>query len=240
MSSKPEGAKRALPFIIIGVVLVAVIAAMLLVSRSNNSNASQENTSQTTNNSTRTTTPGRIEPGAPNPHVRGGEHATVTLEEFADFQCPACGGLDPKLRQIEKDYGDRIRLIFRNFPLMRNHKYAFIAARAAEAAGMQGKFWEMHDVLYDNQEEWTNAPEPRTNFDAYASRLGLDGQRFRADMERQEIADRVMADYNRGISMNVSGTPSIYLNGKQLSADDTLDEKRLRVKIDEALSTSEK
>lgn len=238
MSSNPEGAKRALPFVIIGVVLVGVIAAMLLVSRSNNSSTTRENLNLNTTN-TRASNAGLSQPGAPNPHVRGGANAPLTIEEFADYQCPACGGLDPKLRQIEKDYGDRIRVIFRNFPL-KQHKYAFLAARAAEAAGLQGKFWEMHDAIYDNQKDWSEADEPRTFFEQYATRLGLDVQRFRADTEKQEVADRVVADYNRGLAMGVGGTPSLYLNGRQLSGDDTLDEKKLRTKIDETLSAAGK
>ena len=241
MSSKPEGAKRVLPFIIIGVVFVAILVAMVLMSRSGNTSATQQNINTSTNTgaSTANTTPRTPQPGAPNPHVRGGETAAVTLEEFSDFQCPACGGLEPALRKIEKDYGDRVRLIFRNFPL-KQHKYAFIAARAAEAAGLQGKFWEMHDAIYDNQKEWSDAPEPRDFFNSYATRLGLDVQRLKADMDRQDVADRVMADYNRGLSVNVGGTPSIYLNGQQLSADDTLKEPNLRAKIEEALSAAGK
>lgn len=243
MSSKPEGAKRVLPFIIIGGVFVAVLVAMVLMSRSGDTNATQPSTQPTANASTSanmpTQAPRTPQPGAPNPHVRGGEKAVVTLEEFSDFQCPACGNLEPTLRRIEKEYGDRVRLIFRNFPL-KQHKYAFIAARAAEAAGLQGKFWEMHDVIYDNQKEWSDAPEPRTFFDSYATRLGLDAQRFKADMGRQDVADRVVADYNRGLSLEVSGTPSIYLNGRQLSSDDTLKEPNLRAKIDEALSAAGK
>ncbi|HYH86141.1 MAG TPA: thioredoxin domain-containing protein [Pyrinomonadaceae bacterium] len=240
MSPKPEGAKSFLPFIIIGGVLVAIIVAMVLMSRSSDTNATQP--SANTNTSASANTPSqapRVQPGALNPHIRGGEKAVVTLEEFSDFQCPACGGLEPTLRRIEKDYGERVRLVFRNFPL-KGHRYAFIAARAAEAAGAQGKFWEMHDAIYANQKEWSDAPEPRTFFDSYATRLGLDVQRFRADMERQDLADRVVADYNRGISLNVGGTPSIFLNGRQLSADDTLKEPNLRAKIEEALSAASK
>ena len=237
MSSKPEGAKRLLPFIIIGGVFVAIIVAMVLMSRSGDTSSTQQNASAAANLTSQS--PKAVQPGAPNPHIRGGEKAAVTLEEFSDFQCPACGNLEPALRKIEKDYGDRVRLIFRNFPL-KGHRYAFIAARAAEAAGAQGKFWEMHDAIYDNQKEWSDAPEPRDFFNSYATRLGLDVQRFKADMERQDLAERIVADYNRGLSLNVGGTPSIYINGRQLSADDTLKEPNLRAKIDEALSAAGK
>jgi protein-disulfide isomerase len=239
MSSKPEGAKRFLPFIIIGGVLVAVIVAMIQMSRSGDTSATQPGANINTSANTPTQSPRTVQPGAPNPHIRGGEKASVTLEEFSDFQCPACGGLEPALRKIEKDYGDRVRLVFRNFPL-KGHKYAFIAARAAEAGGAQGKFWEMHDAIYDNQKEWSDAPEPRDFFNAYATRLGLDVQRFKADMERQDLAERIVADYNRGLSLNVTGTPSIYINGRQLSADDTLKEPNLRARIEEALSAAGK
>lgn len=239
MSSKPEGAKSVLPFIIIGGVFIAVLVAMVLMSRSGDTNATQPSTNTNTSASMPTQVPRTLQPGASNPHVRGGEKAAVTLEEFSDFQCPACGNLEPTLRRIEKDYGDRVRLVFRNFPL-KGHKYAFIAARAAEAAGLQGKFWEMHDAIYANQKEWSDAPEPRAFFDSYATRLGLDVQRFKSDMERQDVADRVVADYNRGLSLDVSGTPSIYLNGRQLSSDDTLKEPNLRAKIEEALSGASK
>jgi protein-disulfide isomerase len=241
MSSKPEGAKRFIPFIIIGGVLAAIIVAMILMSRSGDTTATQPlaNANTSANAHAPAQAPRTQQPGAPNPHIRGGEKAAVTLEEFSDFQCPACGSLEPSLRRIEKDYGERVRLIFRNFPL-KGHKYAFIASRAAEAAGQQGKFWEMHDAIYDNQKEWSDAPEPRTFFDAYATRLGLDVQRFKADMERQDLADRIVADYNRGLSLNVSGTPSIYLNGRQLSVEDTLKESNLRARIDEALSAAGK
>jgi protein-disulfide isomerase len=242
MSSKPEGAKRFLPFVIIGVVFVAVLVAMVLMSRSGNTNAVQTSASTNVNANANTSSQAARppQPGAPNPHVRGGEKAVVTLEEFSDFQCPACGVLEPTLRKIEKDYGDRVRLVFRNFPL-KGHKYAFLAARAAEAAGLQGKFWEMHDAIYDNQEAWRDAPaEPRDIFNSYAARLGIDVQRFKTDIDRQDVTDRVVADYNRGISLAVGGTPSIYLNGRQLSADDTLNEKNLRARIEEALGAAGK
>ncbi|MBC7933351.1 MAG: thioredoxin domain-containing protein, partial [Rubrivivax sp.] len=145
MSSKPEGAKRVLPFIIIGGVFVAVLVAMVLMSRSGDTSAVGTGTAESGQKpgssnvaaNMPTQAPRTPQPGAPNPHARGGEKAAVTLEEFSDFQCPACGNLEPALRRIEKDYGDRVRLIFRNFPL-KQHKYAFIAARAAEAAGLQG------------------------------------------------------------------------------------------------------
>ncbi len=179
------------------------------------------------------------QPGAANPWARGGTSARVTLEEFSDFQCPACGALEPGLRRVVKDYGDRVRLIFRNFPLQM-HKYAFQASRAAEAAGQQGKFWEMHDMLYDNQKEWSDSMEPRVQFDAYATRLGLDVQKFKTDMERQDLAERIKADYARGMSLNVGGTPTIYINGREMVPGKLVTEEDLRREIDAALGSTAK
>jgi protein-disulfide isomerase len=135
------------------------------------------------------------------------------------------------------DYGERVRLIFRNYPLPM-HKYAFFAARAAEAAGQQGKFWEMHDALYDNQKEWSDSMEPRVQFDSYATRLGLDVQRFKADMERQDLTDRIKADMQRGNTLNVRGTPTVYLNGRELMPGKLVTEEDLRREIDAALGSA--
>ena len=238
MSSNPEGVKRYLPFIIIGVVLAAVIAAVVLMSRPNNTNTNAQSNSVATANAAKLT-PREPSQGAPNPHVRGGEHAQVTLEEFSDFQCPACGGIDPGLRKISNDYGERVRWVFRNFPLTM-HKYSFIAARAAEAAGLQGKFWEMHDMLYDNQKAWADASEPRDLFNSYAAQLGLDVEKFKADLNRQDLADRIKMDYDRGVSLNVRGTPTIYVNGRELMPGKLPTEQDIRREIDAALGTAAK
>jgi protein-disulfide isomerase len=241
-SPKPEGAKRVIPFVIIGAVLAAVIVAVVLMSRraaddgaagpqaaANAASSSQPNA----NAAPRQPAP----PGAPDPYARGGRSASVTLEEFSDFQCPACGNLEPGLRSVMKDYGERVRLVFRNFPLPM-HRYAFQAARAAEAAGLQGKFWEMHDMIYDNQKEWSEAMEPRVQFDGYATRLGLDVQKFKADMERQDLADRIKADVLRGNALNVRGTPTVFLNGRELVPGKLVTEEDLRREINAALGSA--
>jgi len=244
MSRNPKQSKSVLPFVIIGAVLVAVIAAVVLMSRTSGTGAPTAATTATPaggansapNPAQQTRAP---QPGASKPWAKGSPTARVTLEEFSDFQCPACGTLEPGLRRVVKDYGDRVQLIFRNFPLSM-HKYAFLASRAAEAAGQQGKFWEMHDVLYDNQKEWSDSMEPRVQFDAYASRLGLDVQRFKADMERQDLADRVKPDYARGVSLNVKGTPTVFLNGRELVPGQLVTEEVLRREIDSALGSTGK
>jgi protein-disulfide isomerase len=231
-----EGKKSVLPFVIIGGVLVAVIVAVVLMSqRTSNDVTVNENF----NAAPTPTGPRQVAAGAADPYARGGERASITLEEFSDFQCPACGNLEPGLRKVVKDYGERVRLVFRNYPLPM-HRYAYFAARAAEAAGQQGKFWEMHDALYDNQKEWSDSMEPRVQFDSYATRLGLDVQRFKTDMDRQDLTDRIKADMQRGNSLNVRGTPTVYLNGRELMPGKLVTEEDLRREIDAALGSSSK
>src|SRR5919205_267132 len=223
--------KSPLPFVIIGVVLVAVTAAVVLMSRPSTGDGTN---APSANVSSAPAQRGPTQAGAANPWMRGSQTARVTVEEFSDFQCPACGALEPGLRRVMKDYDDRVHFIFRHYPLSM-HKYAFLAARAAEAAGQQGKFWEMHDLIYDNQKEWSEAMEPRVQFESYATRLGLDVQRFKADMERQDLADRIKADFMRGTSLGVKGTPTVYLNGRELVPGKLVTEDDLRREIDAAL-----
>jgi protein-disulfide isomerase len=239
MSRNPKQSKSSLPFIIIGVVLAAVIVAVVLMSRPGGGSTPSAQQSINSNSAAPAVRTTAEQPGARNPWTKGGTTATVTLEEFSDFQCPACGGLEPGLRNVLKDYGDRVRLVFRNFPLAM-HKYAFQAARAAEAAGQQGKFWEMHDMLYDNQKEWSDSMEPRVQFDSYATRLGLDVQKFKADMERPELTERIKADYARGMSLGVKGTPTVYLNGRELVPGQLVTEDILRREITAALGSAGK
>ncbi|MCA1594158.1 MAG: DsbA family protein [Acidobacteria bacterium] len=231
-ANQPAGAKRYLPFIIIAGVLVAVVAAALLLSRSSDTNQSAP---LNLNSGLAAGTPNPGLPGAQPPHVKGDAAAPVTLEEFGDYQCPPCGILHPALQKIEDDYGSRVRLVFRNFPLQM-HKNASTAARAAEAAAVQGKFWEMHDMIYEHQDEWKDLSEPRTVYANYASRLDLDVEKFKSDMEKPETGARIVSDYRRGISLGVSGTPTIFLNGRNLPAEQTLDPAKLRAEIDAALA----
>ena len=155
-------------------------------------------------------------PGADPMRVRGGANAPVTIEEFGDFECPPCGALHPELVKIEKEYGDRVRFIFREFPLQ-IHKFAYDAARSAEAAGAQNKFWEMHDLLYEKKETWSLAPDARVLFVDYARSLGLDTERFSRDMIGDLASARVALDMRRGKSMGVVGTPSLFINGRMLT-----------------------
>jgi protein-disulfide isomerase len=154
-------------------------------------------------------------PGAEPPHIRGSPQARVTLEEFGDFECAPCGMLSPILEQLEKDYGERLRVIFREFPLAM-HKHAMDAARAAEAAGLQGHFWEMHDILYHNRYIWPASSEPRAIFNTYAETLKLDLERFKKDVDGEQVTARIRADKERTTSLKVDRTPVLFINDHQL------------------------
>ena len=204
--------KRYLPFAIIAIVFLGALGAGLALYRS-------------ARNPQTPTTPQQSPANAPNmfesfsPHVRGGSNAPVTLEEYGDYQCPPCGALHPELRRIEAEYGQRLRFVFRQFPLPMVHPHALIAANAAEAAGLQGRFWEMHDRLYENQSKWSPEMDPRPLFINYARDIGLDVNRFINDMNGQQVTAHVTSDRLRGRSVGVTGTPTLFVNGRMMAAE---------------------
>jgi protein-disulfide isomerase len=158
----------------------------------------------------------KARPGASPAWSKGSPTAAVTVEEFADFQCPTCGYMHPKVQEMRAAFGDRVRIVFRQFPLTQAHPHAYDAACAAEAAGAQGKFWEMQNLLFSNQQTWSNSSNPRQIFTDYAKSLSLDVNRFTDDMLSLAVKNRVDADMNRGKDVNVGSTPSFYINNKPL------------------------
>ena len=136
----------------------------------------------------------------------GPADAPLTVIEYSDFQCPFCAEYATMLATLRAKYGDHVRFIFRNYPLA-NHEYATIAAKAAYAASLQGKFWEMHDLLFQNQAEWSESDDPRPYFDAYAESLGLDLERFHADADAQSTKDFIEQQATAGKQGGVSHTP---------------------------------
>ena len=224
--------KRYLPFIIIVVVLVGVVAAAWIFLGSARQGAGSSNKSGNA-------TPDAFPPGAAPAHLRGNPDAKVTLEEFADFQCPACGAMYPQIKQIEADYGQRLRVIFREFPLVPTHKNGLKAAQAAEAAGLQDRFWEMHDMLYGNQRTWSDADEVQPIFADYAKQIGLDLDRFNRDLNGDAVQTRIFLDGNRGHAMHVASTPSIFINGVDTGTD-AISAPALRARLDKALADTAK
>ncbi|HSX27610.1 MAG TPA: thioredoxin domain-containing protein [Patescibacteria group bacterium] len=157
----------------------------------------------------------------PTSHTFGQGKTGVTLVEYGDFQCPACYSFEPVILQVRSKYQEQITFQFRNFPLFQIHKNALVAARAAEAASLQGKFWEMHDKLYENQDPtgktgWVVASDPASFFVTFAGQLGLDTSKFSADLKSSYTNDLVQADLSEGQKLSLSSTPSFILDGNKL------------------------
>ena len=148
-------------------------------------------------------------------HVRGPRTAPVTIEIYGDFQCPSCAMASAMIDDLEKQYGDQLRVIFYEFPLAM-HQHAMEAAMAAEAAGLQGHFWEMHDMLYQYQSVWSKASSASTFFAAYAESLGLDPGQFAIDAKSPEVQARVVSEGAAGEARGVKNTPTIFINGGEV------------------------
>jgi protein-disulfide isomerase len=165
-------------------------------------------------------------------HVRGASGAPVTLEEFGDFQCPACANAARAIHPLEAAYGKRLRIVFWQFPLP-VHQHGRDAALAAEAASLQGRFWEMHDLLYQNQAKWSGETDVRPLFERYAQELHMDVQRFKKDFESEQVAARVDRQREHGVSRGVQNTPTLFINNQLIPPPVT--PERLREAIDAAM-----
>ncbi len=141
---------------------------------------------------------------------------SISLIEYSDFQCPACAAHKPLLSQLLTEFDGRLSLTYRHFPLSSIHNNAAASARASEAAGLQGKFWEMHNALFDNQSEWSETADPTELFIKYASGLGLDVARFQTDLNGDIASARVSADATEAASLNLNSTPTFFLNGRRI------------------------
>ena len=150
-------------------------------------------------------------------HVQGAATAPVTLVEYGDYECPYCGEAYPIVKDVQARMGERLRFVFRNFPITTSHPHSQQAAEAAEAADAQGKFWEMHDMLYENQRHLEDE-----DLSGYAERLGLDVERFEKELAEHVHAARVHEDFLSGVRSGVNGTPTFYING--VRHDDTYEE----------------
>lgn len=165
-------------------------------------------------------------------HVKGVRDAKTILIEYSDFQCPACAAYQPMVKQIAQDFEGKIAIAYRHFPLQQ-HKHARSAAYAAEAADNQGKFWEMHDMIFETQKEWSSQNDTRDIFIGYAEKLGLDRAQFVADIDSKEIAEKVNEQYDSGRKAKVDGTPMFFLNGKKLATPRSYED--LKAMIEETI-----
>ena len=197
-------------WLVFGIICVAIITGLILVS-----NGSKVDVSHVDINAIQ---PANASDGQIADHTYGNMQSKVILIEYGDYQCPGCGAAFPIVRQVVEKYQKQIGYIFRNFPLYSLHPNAFAAAAAAEAAGQQGKFWEMHDKLYQEQNSWNQlSGETRTSFFASAAdAIGVDSTKLRATLDSTDIKKKIDYDVALGKKANVSGTPSFFIDGKNV------------------------
>jgi len=159
-------------------------------------------------------------------HIKGNKDSSVLLVEYSDLQCPACGTYYPIVEQIVEEFADDIKFEYRHFPLKQIHKNAEPAALAAEAAGLQGKFWEMYGILFERQTEWSNKTGDDI-FTGYAEEIGIDPLKFESDMAlNEDIKNKVDDDYKSGLKLKVNGTPTFFLNDVKMKSPRSYEEFR--------------
>lgn len=225
--------KRLLPFIIIALVLGAGLLTVRYLQRSA---SKTPEALPAANASPASNVAAQAVEGANPPHAMGNANAPVTLEEFGDFECPPCGMLHPILKNFAVEYGPaKLRIIFREFPLVPTHPHALAAARAAEAAGLQGRFWEMHDMIYENQKGWHEAFDVKPIFEGYATKIGLNVEQFRRDNTSETVEQRIFLDGKRAHSLGVQGTPTVFMNGREVPFESLAPDK-LKPLIDAELA----
>ena len=218
--------RRKLPLVLIAAVLVGAVIATWLLYRSKQPGTATPFIAQPLNTPAASPTqaaqssPAAINP-SPTSESKPPANVAVIVEEYGDYQCPPCGLLHPELKKIAAEYGPRIKFVFYNFPLTETHKNALSAAQAAEASRLQGWFQQMHDRLYEKQNEWKDEENPRLTFTKYAREFGLDTKRFTRDMDSPEVQRRLNEDKQRAGALGVNGTPTIFIEGRQMKADVT-------------------
>jgi protein-disulfide isomerase len=228
--------RSSLPFIIILAVLVVAAGSVWYMTRPT------PGSTTIVNPASNRTTPARPAPltgmpGAEPAHTLGAANAPAHIEEFGDYQCPPCGMFHPILEQMHKEFGDKLRITFREYPLP-GHNHAVVAASASEAAGLQKKFWEMHDLIYAHQAEWKDRYDVLPIFEGYAKQIGLEIEQWKRDMSSEQVAQRIFLDSRRGQSMGVKGTPTVFLNGREVPFETLMQADRLRAVIQTEINAS--
>lgn len=156
--------------------------------------------------------------------TKGNSDATLILTEYSDFQCPACAAYAPVIDELVTEMGDDFLFEYHHFPLRSVHRNTDIASQASEAAGIQGKFWEMHAKLFANQNEWSHMKKPEEEFQKYAEEIGLDTDRFMNDIYSKAVKKKVDADYEKAGELKLTGTPSFFINGKPIKSPRSFEE----------------
>jgi len=197
------------------IVIVIVLGGIFFITNSKTSSSSTSSSTSTPSN-----------------NIEGQGKDGITLVEYGDFQCPYCGEYYAAVKDVQAEYNTEMTFQFVNFPLISIHQNAFAGARAAEAAALQGKFWQMHDLLYEENQEyydtnetantWVGASDPESYFDQYAAQLGLNVNEFEADYASSQVNNIVNADMAKGNKLGVDATPTFYLDGKQIQVGDSV------------------
>lgn len=203
-------------WMIFAIIVVAIVGGMIYISTQNRLNVSDIN-----NDQLNTIIGAESRNGDIADHEIGSKSPKVTIIEYADYQCPGCSAAAPKAKALAEKYKDNVRLIFRNFPIASSHPNARAAAAVAEAAGLQGKFWEMNELLYVNQDAWKNAniTERDNIFKSYVEQLKLNINQYKADVASNRVKNKIDFDMALGRKHGVAATPTFYVNGKNTEMD---------------------
>ena len=203
-------------WMIFAIIVVAIVGGMIYISTQNRLNVSDIN-----NDQLNTIIGAESRNGDIADHEIGSKSPKVTIIEYADYQCPGCSAAAPKAKALAEKYKDHVRLIFRNFPIASSHPNARAAAAVAEAAGLQGKFWEINKLLYTNQDAWKNANiTDRDNiFKSYAEQLKLNIDQYKTDIASNKVKNKIDFDMALGRKHGVAATPTFYVNGKNTEMD---------------------
>lgn len=196
-------------FLIWGSVILAMVLFVVLLAKLGTSNAPESTLTPAINAAD---------------HKKGVENAKVTIVEYSDFQCPACAQYYPMLKQLTEEFPNDVQIVYRHYPLKQIHKNAEKAASASEAADKQGKFWDMHDMLFNTQKVWGEMDKPEEQFEKYAGSLGLNIEQFKTDLASAEVSEHVRSDESSANTMNLRGTPTFFLNNNLIASPQSYDQ----------------
>ena len=191
-------------WIIVAILLLGLIT-FLAINKKNNNNIKIEGTPESVQSTD---------------HILGSKDAKIVIVEYGDYQCPSCKSWQTSVEEVKAKTGQDVALVFRNFPITTAHKNALAASRAAEAAALQNKYWEMGSLLYRNQDAWSGVDSPETTFEQYATQLNLNIDQFKTDYKSSKVLDKINLDREMATKQGVEGTPTFFLNGKKLELKD--------------------
>jgi len=219
--------RKYLPALVISLIILSIVGLVILALRSPEEPKSSESTLSISEADKKAITTG---------WTKGPNEAKVVLTEFGDFQCSACKRFEPILAELDKQFAGEFKLVFKHFPLTSIHQNTELAALSAEAAGSQGKFWPMHDLLFQNQEKWAESDHPLDEFLSYARQLDIDVEKFKSDVLQKRFADKISEEQKLAERLKLTGTPSFFINGNPV--DISIGVEALKKALSEAIKKS--